>query len=796
MKQISETGLPPQAQQVKTSETCARKAIVAHGQVQGVGFRPFVWRLAKAERLSGFVANTSAGVRIEVQGKTTALQSFMQKLQAELPPLAKISSLDISELPLQKQSPNFAIRASEGHAGQNVLVSPDVSICPDCLADIRDPQNPRFAYPFTNCTNCGPRFSITRSIPYDRASTTMACFALCATCAREYANPADRRFHAQPIACPTCGPLIWYVDQAALTIGQSGPCPTTCEKALTKAAKAILTGQILALRGLGGFQLVCDATNASAVRRLRKRKNRPHKALAVMARSLKAAEVFCEIDSPTQNLLESPQKPIVLCPMKNSASLEGIAPDALNLGLMLPYTPLHALLLDELAAQMPTEPLLVMTSANPKGEPICLGNREALERLSELADAWLLHNRDILCRVDDSVVLPASPGPVFIRRARGYVPAPVALGGPGPVILGTGAELKATFCLTRADNAFLGQHIGDLRTPANMAFYEQALEHLQNLLEVTPETIVHDLHPDFLSSQFAQRLAAQLQIPAHGLQHHAAHASACLAENGKYGPSLALCLDGSGAGTDGTIWGGEILLLNLGLAQWQRLGCFSPLPLPGGEIAIREPWRIATALAWQTGQLPKVTSKKELAVGEILKKNLNCPQTSSCGRLFDAMASLLDLCHVISYEGQAAMLLEKAALAWLKNNSESRLPDFGAIPILAGELARIDTQAIFCRASQLCAQNLDSGGIAATFHYVLAGQLTSLAALLAERHGLKDVALTGGVMQNSLLARLLSENLRKAGLCPLPHKQVPPGDGGIALGQAVWGRQLAINGKL
>lgn len=789
--------LPRQQKLVNTAATQKRLALIVQGQVQGVGFRPFIWRLANAENLAGFVANTSAGVRIEIQGEAKAIAQFVRRLQAELPPLAKIASLDQTEIPLQGSEHNFVIKASEGHAGQNVLVSPDISICQDCLNDIRNSQNPRFGYAFTNCTNCGPRFSITRSIPYDRAATTMACFELCKACLAEYSDPANRRFHAQPIACPQCGPKLWLVNREMIKSGQTKATATNCANALAKAGEAILTGQILALRGLGGFQLVCDASNADAVQMLRMRKNRPHKALAVMARNLDAAKSICEIDVHAEKLLESPQKPIVLCPIKAPSPLSSdIAPDSLNVGVMLPYTPLHALLMDWLADHAEKEPILIMTSANPQGEPICLGNREAINRLYDLADSWLLHDRDILCRVDDSVVLPMGEIPVFLRRARGYVPEPVKLGQDGPCILGVGAELKATFCLSRGDNAFMGQHIGDLNTPANLEFYEHSLKHLQNLLEVRPEAIVHDLHPDFMSSHYARNLAELWQVPAMPLQHHAAHAAACLAENGHYDTALALCLDGSGLGTDGTIWGGELLKISLQDANWSRVGSLSAFPLPGGELAIREPCRIATALAWQAGIAPASLSKPEATIIEMLQKNLNCPKTSSCGRLFDAIASLLGLCQKITYEGQAAMRLEKAALTWLANNSLNKLPEVCNIPIIMETVPTLDATRLFYAISELREQKLDNGHIAAVFHYILARELARLAQQIAKQRRIKHIALTGGVMQNILLQKYLSGFLREYSLIPLVHKQTPPGDGGVSLGQTVFGRQLVLTGNL
>lgn len=777
-----------------------RMFFLVHGQVQGVGFRPFVWRLAHEEKLAGFVRNTSAGVRIEVQGSEAALARFGSRLRGEAPPLARITKLETGAMPSASGESSFSIRKSQGHAGQNVLVSPDMGICADCQADIRQPGNPRHNYPFANCTNCGPRFSITRSIPYDRPFTTMSCFGLCPLCKAEYSDPANRRFHAQPIACPVCGPVIWFVTRADAALGATLPTPANCEDALAKAGSLLLQGGILALRGLGGFQLACDAASRTAVATLRARKERPHKALAIMTPDLETTAKFCELAPGHERELASPRKPIVLCPLRPDAPLAPeLAPDSVNLGVMLPYTPLHTLLMDWLCANGRPNPALVMTSANPPGEPITLGNREAIARLDHLADAWLLHNRDILCRVDDSVVAPGEgpeqDTPLFLRRARGYVPEPVDIGIDAPPVLGAGAQLKATFCLTRGREAFLGQHIGDLDSAASMEFYREALEHMGKLLEVTPALVVHDLHPDFSSTLFACELAREKGGQVLALQHHAAHAAACLAENACTGPALALCLDGSGLGTDGAIWGGELLRIDLGQPEWTHLGGLAMFPLPGGEAAIREPWRTALALAWQGGKAsPK--NRAGAAVLEMLENRVNCPATSSCGRLFDAVSSLLGICDTITYEGQAAMRLEKAARLWLRSHEPEESPDFGQIEIChAGALARLDSCRIFAAAADRLAAGIETGAIAHAFHVCLARHFAGMAAEAARNLGIAKVALTGGVMQNGLLAAMLSQYLRASSLQPLSHRLVPPGDGGIALGQAAWGARFLARSR-
>lgn len=754
-----------------------RKLFIVAGRVQGVGFRPFIWKLATACGLVGSICNTSAGVRIEVQGGKAMLDEFERHMREELPPLALVTSISGGILPPKSGETSFVILHSTSQGSGTVLVGPDVAICDDCLADIRDPGNSRFGYAFANCTNCGPRYSITGRIPYDRACTSMSCFEMCDSCAAEYTDPGNRRFHAQPIACEKCGPGLWLVEREDLFSANTRK--KNDSEAIARLCKALLAGKIAALRGLGGFQLACDARNETAVAELRRRKHRPHKALAVMVADVAGARQFCQVNSREEAWLEGRQKPIVLC--RNRADpvspLSGlIAPDTDSTGIMLPYTPMHALLLDWLANNGMSNPAIVLTSANPSGEPICLGNREALERLADLADVWLLHDRDILCRVDDSVLSLQGGKEIFLRRARGFVPEPVPLAGTGPVVLGTGAQLKATFCLTRADQAFLSQHIGDLDSPACMDFYEETLGHMQRLLEVEPEAIVHDLHPDFMTTSFASAMAQQKGIPQIALQHHVAHAMACLAENGIYEPALALCLDGSGLGDDGVVWGGELLLVDPGAPAWQRLGGLEPFRLPGGEAAIREPWRIASGMGHKCG------NPAERAVLEMLKANINCPVTTSAGRLFDAVSAKLGLCGAISYEGQAAMRLEKCASQWLASNP---MPDI-SLPALIrrGGLWMLDSQAIF----DLCDPERPEYS-AALFHFCLARGFVELARQAAAEHGIARVALSGGVMQNRIMSGLLSDLLVAAGLEPVQHRLLPPGDGCISYGQAVWGRQ-------
>ncbi|GFH62449.1 MAG: [NiFe] hydrogenase maturation protein HypF [Candidatus Desulfovibrio kirbyi] len=772
-----------------------RRAFIASGRVQGVGFRPFVYRLARDSGLTGSVRNTSDGVRMEVQGAVRSVECFARRLQWDLPPLARLTALTEHSLDTVPHESDFVILTSLARAGHTVLVSPDIGLCENCLADVRDPANRRFAYPFTNCTNCGPRFTITRAIPYDRANTTMECFPLCPDCAAEYNNPDDRRFHAQPIACPVCGPRVWFVDTCAKT-------PLSVEDnqsdALARAATALCSGHILAVRGLGGFQLACDAYDTAAIGRLRQRKDRPHKPLALMTRDVAAARTICTLTPEHEALLQCAEKPIVLCPRlphEAQAIPREIAPDTGRIGLMLPTTPLHAALFDHLARLTETPPALVMTSANAKGEPLCLSNREALARLENIADGWLLHDRDILARADDSVLAVRPSGaPLFFRRARGYVPRPLPLPHTAPCVFGAGAEFKNTFCLTRGRDAFVSQHIGDMENPATLAWYEQAALHLENLLEVCPQAFVCDAHPNFSAGLYARERAARAGAPVWNLQHHAAHAASVLAENACLMPALALCLDGTGFGLDSTVWGGELLFMDLNAARWHRMGRLAPFALPGGDSAAHEPWRCALALQKRAGAAndgfppsPDAPSLEAIRiVREMLKKNLHSPQTSSCGRLFDAVSAQLGLCFATTYEGQAAVCLEEAADASVVRHAVVQ-------PVAVAEregLLELDSADLFAHVLEAQKRGTPPAVTAARFHVNLAHGLAALTAQAASTAGTRLVGLSGGVMHNAVLGALLSKFLTKQGLTPLFHHKLPPGDGGISFGQAVWGGRL------
>ncbi len=817
------------------------------GQVQGVGFRPFVYRVAARLQLTGHVGNTSEGVRVEVQGTEEALTAFAQALEHELPPLARITALHRETLPPAEHETDFTIRASEGRHGHAVLVSPDVATCANCLADMRDPANRRYRYPFTNCTDCGPRYTITRSIPYDRASTTMHCFPLCPECAAEYHDPLDRRFHAQPNACPACGPHVWLIgaEEAPLAEGavkaEGWQAPQVEDwQVIVQAAAALHAGRILAAKGLGGFHLICDAANPEAIARLRERKRRPHKALAIMVPDLETARRVAVVSETEAAVLTSPEHPITVLDSRHVLP-RSLAPDVDNLGVMLPYTPLHHLLLEAFAAGSPL-PALVMTSGNAGGEPIALGNREALSRLRPIADVFLLHNRDILIRADDSVLrveeedreaksqpqeerdqerLPerntqtftqdknnepsslASPRLHLFRRARGFVPRPLPLPqDPGCSLLATGAELKNTLCLTRGKEAFVSQHVGDLKNLETFAFFRDMARHLETLLEVRPEAVVCDLHPDYLSTAYA----LESGLPVLRLQHHFAHIYSVLAENEHDAPALGLALDGTGYGPDGTIWGGELLFVDprsVSPERWGgRIGRLAPFPLPGGEAAIREPWRIASGFmglpeaaslrerfADTLGERLGITGKEAVhaAILELVRRGA-APLTSSCGRLFDAVAALLGLCPVITYEGQAAIRLEAC----------QDLSVTTALPCSHTErngLLELDTAGVFLHLLELREQGVPLPVLARRFHLGLVEGLADLALAGARRCGVRAVGLSGGVLHNRTVSLLLPEALARRGLVPLRHRALPPGDGGIAFGQAAWASRIVRASK-
>jgi hydrogenase maturation protein HypF len=755
------------------------------GVVQGVGFRPFVHRLASRFGYSGTVVNSAEGVVIRLAPPLARFDSFLRSLKEEAPPLASITTLERTAITVFPCEPGFQILASEHSGAAGTMIPPDAAVCDDCLAELFSRNDRRYLYPFINCTNCGPRFTIVESIPYDRPNTSMKVFPMCPDCGREYHDPVNRRFHAQPNACWQCGPRMSWHDADGR--------PLACEDPLREASRALGQGKVVAMRGLGGFHLTVDAGNDAAVRKLRERKKRPAKPLAVMVADVQAAMDLCRISPKEKELLLSCRRPIVLLPKKNDGNLApSVAPGMQHLGLMLPYTPFHHLLFrgDD------TPPALVMTSGNRSEEPICTANSDAMEKLAGIADFFLLHNRDIVTRVDDSVVRVIDDRERPIRRARGYAPGSVALGRPLPDILACGAELKNTFCMARGKTAYLSQHIGDLTSVETLAFFEESVRHMQNVLEFAPAAVACDLHPDYLSTRFAESTGLHL----YRVQHHHAHAAAVMAERGIEEETFAVILDGSGFGSDGTVWGGEILLA--GLTSFQRLASLEPMMLPGGDAAAREPWRMAMAvLRGAYGReglgaavrlvpaLAKIGSAKKDTLAQMMSQKVNTPLTSSCGRLFDALAALLDLCLVSGYEGHAAMELEAMAWQAVRGDGRSDGPDDELrFPVeIREEQGRllIGTAALIRSVVDSLARADDRAGLALAFHRWLVLSLTAVIKELTARFGSKKVVLGGGCMQNGLLLGGLSKNLESAGFQVFSAEKVPANDGGLALGQAV-----------
>ena len=750
--------------------------IKVHGLVQGVGFRPYVWRLATELGLSGWVRNDSAGVTVTVDGEK--VPEFLRRLPRELPVLARIDAME-SAPSVASVASGFVILDSESGA-VNTAIGPDAGICPDCIADLCNPQSRRWRYAFSTCTHCGPRYTVSRGIPYDRAQTSLAPFPLCEPCSAEYTNPADRRFHAETTCCPDCGPQLSCVYPLS-----PGPSPRGGEGSLSdplaETLRLLRAGKIVAIKGLGGFHLACDARNAEAVAELRRRKQREAKPFAVMALNSASLVGYAQIGAAEEVLRDSPAAPIVLCP-KADQELVGVAPDLAWLGVMRPATPLHLLLWHEAAGRpsgtdwldQPHELLLVMTSANPQGEPLVIGNDEAQARLAGIADAFLLHDREIVIRCDDSLVKPGS----VLRRARGYTPLPIALANDGPTVLALGAYLKNTVCVIKERQAFLSQHIGGLDNAAALGFLEETVRHLLAILDVKPELIAHDLHPDFASTHLALRLAGELGVPAIGVAHHHAHIAAICAEHGINEPLLGLAIDGVGLGPDGGLWGGE--LLRVDGAACQRLGYLKPLALPGGDRAAREPWRMAVSAlhaagfsdrvpAWLANRYPERDARPLLTM---LDKGLRCPPSSSLGRLFDAAAGLLGLPAESFYEGQAAMELEGLAAA------------YGTLPAMHGGMLLADRIADFSPLLMALADCDDPGYGAALFHATLANGLAQWIIATVNSEKLSKIAIGGGCAMNTILMTKLSEQLVAAGINVLEAVQAPASDGGLALGQA------------
>lgn len=745
--------------------------IRVRGIVQGVGFRPFVYGLAVNHNLTGWVRNTSAGVEIEINGAPAGVQEFCRRLQNNPPPLARIDEI-VTESIAPNGASSFEILDSQPQPGEFIPVSPDMATCPDCRRELFDPSDRRYRYPFINCTNCGPRFTIIQDIPYDRPKTTMASFSMCADCESEYHNPLDRRFHAQPVACPECGPQVWFLA--------GGKKLAERDEAIQMARRWLREGKILAIKGLGGFHLACDATNPAAVDELRARKKRSDKPFALMAASLPAIERYCRVRPAEKKLLESPQSPIVLLEcLPDSGIAPQAAPGQRTLGIMLPYTPLHLLLLEP----EPGYPdVLVMTSGNLSEEPIAYRDADAGERLTPLADGFLLHNREIHMRTDDSVVRVIEDAPYLLRRARGYAPDPIQLSESLPPILATGAELKNTFCLTNRDYAFLSHHIGDLENYETLQSFEEGIEHYQRLFRVTPEILACDLHPNYLATRYAQERARRENLPLVQIQHHHAHLAACLADNRWTSNEavIGLSLDGTGYGNDGAIWGGEVLLG--GYRECQRLFHLKYVPLPGGDLAVRRPARMALAHLWAAGRdwepgLPPVDDlcmEERTALRGQLQHHLNTPATSSMGRLFDAASALMGIRQVATYEGQAAIEME----ALVDENERARY----TFHLCADE---IDPAPVWDELIADYRSGLSPARMAAKFHRGVAAILLEACQVAGRRSGCRVVALSGGVWQNKTLLTTTAALLRQAGFEVLFHRRVPANDGGLALGQAL-----------
>jgi hydrogenase maturation protein HypF len=751
-----------------------RVQILVRGVVQGVGFRPYIFSLARRRDLRGQVLNNAAGVLIDVEGEKNDIEQFINEIEFNPPPLSQIESVERRDnLPLANYL-EFRIVESDSAGRKFVPLSADIATCADCLRELFDPRDRRYRYPFINCVNCGPRFTIVEDVPYDRARTTMREFTMCAACRAEYENPCDRRFHAEPTACVVCGPRLYLTDENGREL-EGG------DDAIGYARGLLLQGQILAIKGVGGFHLACDAANAEAVERLRRRKYREYKPFALMAGSIEMIKDYCSVSTFERDLLLSTQRPIALLARKPESALPdwpmAVAPGLNSLGFMLPYAPLHYLLLENLDRP------LVMTSGNVSDEPICYENRDALERLSKIADYFLLHNRRIHVRADDSVVCARGKKEMMLRRARGYAPRALRTSIRfAREVLACGAELKNTFCLARGDHAFISHHIGDLENLETLRSFEHGIEHFKRLFNLRPEVIVHDLHPEYISTKYAMALDDELVKV--GVQHHHAHIASCMADNGVDGEVIGVAMDGLGFGTDGRFWGGEFLVADF--ARAERVAHLEYTRMPGGMKAIREPWRMAMsylhrALGDEVLDLDLDFVRRRdrrvwARLRQIIDQGVNSPETSSMGRLFDAVASLTGMRDVAHYEGQAAIELEMMAD---ESQGGSYEFDYSGEIIEPGPVIR-DIVADLIR-------RIPATVIAAKFHNAVASLIFQVARRIRAERRLHRVALSGGVFQNRLLLKRTTRLLESTGFEVLTHSRVPPNDGGIALGQAVVG---------
>ncbi|KTD39466.1 hydrogenase maturation protein HypF [Legionella moravica] len=730
-----------------------RLQIKIQGQVQGVGFRPCAYRIAKKLDLTGWIQNNGAGVLIEIQGSQSA--RFLDELKNNLPPLAKLSHTHSQILPLVSAETGFDIRESTPGT-VSTIISPDTCVCPQCLNELFDPKSHYLLYPFLNCTHCGPRYSITRGLPYDRCQTSMDAFPLCKRCRADYLNPENRRYHAQPTACSDCGPHLF--------------------SSIHDVAQRILRGEVIALKSLGGYQLICDARNEASILKLRERKNREAKPLALMVANLVSAKALVHVTEQGKIVLESRERPIVLLEKKDRTLPDALAPGLNHLGVMLPYTPIHYLLFHALAGEPEGSQwldefqamILVVTSANFGGEPLIIDDNEARDKLSSIAEQTVSYNRQIVTRADDSVVHMVNDAPLFIRRSRGYVPQPIQLPRAIPSVLAVGGHLKNTLCITRGDEAFVSQHIGSLTNKATIEFFHETLEHLKRFLDVEPERIAHDMHPDFYTTRFAENYG----VSSYAIQHHHAHLASVAAEYHIDYPVIGLALDGYGYGIDGSAWGGELLLLDE--ARFTRLGHLACIPQPGGEIAAREPWRMAAGVLHHLGRSHEIEARfadhpSAQALHLLLKQGINCPQTSSCGRLFDAASALLGVQTLSFYEGQAPMKLESLVTkpevlkqGWrIKDNVFDIMPVFDYLSDLADPVRGANV-----------------------FHGTLIAGLAEWITEVCREKALDRVLLSGGCFLNQVVAEGLSKALIQSGITPLLPRTLPPNDGGISLGQA------------
>ncbi|MFI5888019.1 carbamoyltransferase HypF [Streptomyces sp. NPDC051554] len=776
------------------AEVVERRRVSVRGVVQGVGFRPFVYLQAREHGLAGFVGNNAHGVFIEVEGTAEDIESFIARIHSDSPPLSQIDGISQHLIPTLGETEFVIAPSAQGEIARNALVSPDSAVCEDCLREMLSREDRRFAYPFINCTNCGPRFTITRDVPYDRASTTMARFALCQECAREYGDPGDRRFHAQPNACPACGPRVEFHDfTSSIPAGSAGHPGGAA--AFRQAADVLGRGGVIGVKGIGGFHLVCDATDDAAVAKLRRHKNREAKPLAVMVADIASAEELCHVSEEEATLLQSWARPIVLLRRRDQATVSSaVAPDTSTLGVMLAYTPLHHLLLAAYRSASGCDrwSTLVMTSANSSDDPIVYRDEEALGLLEHVADGALLHDRDIHMRCDDSLVRVHQGRRQVLRRARGYAPAPLKLAFSSPVpLLAYGAHNKNTFCMVKRDDAFISHHIGALRSPGTLKSLQETVQHYQQLFGVTPQVVVHDYHPQYQST----RLALQSDVPVKmSVQHHEAHIASVIAEHGIDGPVIGVAADGAGYGPDGTIWGGEFLIGDL--TNFSRFAYLEPVSLPGGDSSVKRPWMLGVvhmenAFGTEFAALP-IQFVKSLdtasleRLGRVAHDPRLSPRTSSMGRLFDAVSAILGLSSEIHYEGQAAILLEEQAWRFRNGARGGRMSDLvkpfavevnaSGGPIRLGPLIRDLVNGLV--------DGRPEEEVAFRFHLSVAELIVAACEAARRQSGIQQVALSGGVFQNTLLLDMVANGLQSRSFSVFTNEQVPPNDGGLSLGQA------------